>query len=158
MHVRYLNDAGDTIIEVLVCIAVVSTVLGGAFVTIRQSQVGVRNSQEHAEALKLVESQLEQIRGDTTDAINALPPFCMYNEAPVSAISPPGSSPSADCTQNSSGMAKQPDSRYYLSVTRCDKIACGNYILNSYLFTVTATWPQVTGQGNGTESMVYRLY
>lgn len=155
MHMKYLNNAGDTIIEVLVCIAVVSTVLGGAFVTTRQSQVGVRNSQEHAEALKLVESQLEQLRGDTTDAINATTPFCMYNEAPVSAVIAPQS---ADCTQNSGGVAKQPDSRYYLTITRCAAIACGNNIANSYLFTVKASWPQVTGQGNGTETMVYRLY
>lgn len=142
-------------IEVLVSIAVVSMILGGAFVTTRQSQVGVRNSQEHAEALKLVESQLEQLRGDTSDAITASMPFCMYNEAPVSAVIAPQS---ADCTQDSAGAAKQSDSRYYLTITRCVATACGNSIANSYLFTVTATWPQITGQGNGQESMVYRLY
>jgi type II secretory pathway pseudopilin PulG len=152
---KYLNNAGDTIIEVLVCIAVVSTILGGAFVTTRQSQVGVRNSQEHAEALKLVESQLEQLRGDTNDAITATTPFCMFNETPESAVIAPQS---ADCTQDSGGQAKQPDSRYYLTITRCTTIACGNNIASSYLFTVTATWPQITGQGNGQASMVYRLY
>lgn len=155
MYVKYLNNAGDTIIEVLVCIAVVSTILGGAFVTTHQSQVGVRNSQEHAEALKLIESQLEQLRGDTTDAISATPPFCMYNEAPVSAVIAPQDQ---DCTQDSGGLAKQSDSRYYLTITRCAAIACGNNIANSYVFTVKASWPEVTGQGNGQETMVYRLY
>lgn len=155
MHVKYLNNTGDTIIEVLVCIAVVSTILGGAFVTTRQSQVGVRNSQEHAEALKLVESQLEQLRGDTTDAVGATTPFCMYNEAPVSAVIAPQDK---DCTQDSGGLANKSDSRYYLTITRCAAIACGNNIANSYVFTVKASWPEVTGQGNGQETMVYRLY
>ncbi len=155
MHLKHLNNVGDTIIEVLVSMAIVSTILGGAFVTTRQSQVGVRNSQEHAEALKLVESQLEQLRGDTADAINATTPFCMYNEAPVSAVIAPQS---VYCTQDSAGAAQKSDSRYYLTITRCTAIACGNNIAKSYLFTVNVTWPQVTGQGNGTESMVYRLY
>jgi type II secretory pathway pseudopilin PulG len=155
MHIKYLNNTGDTIIEVLVCIAVVSTILGGAFVTTRQSQVGVRNSQEHAEALKLVESQLEQLRGDTAQVTTYTTPFCMYNETPVSAVIAPQD---ADCTQDSGGLAKQSDSRYYLTIARCTAIACGNNIAGSYLFTVTATWTQVTGQGNGQESMVYRLY
>jgi type II secretory pathway pseudopilin PulG len=152
---KYLNNAGDTIIEVLVCIAVVSTVLGGAFVTTRNSQVGVRNSQEHAEALKLIESQLEQLRGDTSGAIAAATPFCMYNEAPNSAVIAPQS---VNCSQNSAGTSRQPDSRYYLSIKRCTGIGCGNSIAGSYLFTVTATWPSVTGNIKAQESMVYRLY
>ncbi|MFI5275445.1 MAG: hypothetical protein ACHQT5_01325 [Candidatus Saccharimonadales bacterium] len=155
MLIKHLNSAGDTIVEVLVCIAVVSAVLGGAFVTTRSSQVGVRNSQEHAEALKLIESQMEQLRGDTTDAIAYSTPFCMFNETPVSAVIAPAS---IHCTQNSGGQSGQPDSRYYLTVMRCNAVGCGNSIANSYLFTVKATWPQVDGKGNATESMVYRLY
>jgi len=155
MHVRHLNNTGDTIVEVLICIAVVSTILGGAFVTTRQSQVGVRDSQEHAEALKLVESQLEQLRGDTTDAITESTPFCMYNETPESAVIAPQDK---DCTQDSGGVANQSDSRYNLTITRCAAVACGNNIANSYLFTVKASWVEVTGQGNGQETMVYRLY
>lgn len=155
MYMKHLNNAGDTIVEVLVCIAVVSAVLGGAFVTTRSSQVGVRNSQEHAEALKLIESQLEQLRGDMSDAQTASTPFCMYNEVPVSAVIAPAS---AHCTQNSAGQSGQADSRYYLTVDRCSAIACGNTVANSYLFTVKATWPQVDGKGNATETMVYRLY
>lgn len=155
MHIKYLNNTGDTIIEVLVCIAVVSTILGGAFVTTRQSQVGVRNSQEHAEALKLIESQLEQLRGDTKDATTFTAPFCMYGEVPVSSVISPQD---VNCTQNSAGVPSKSDSRYFLSIKRCTAIACGNNIGGSYLFTVTATWPEVTGQGSGQETMVYRLY
>jgi type II secretory pathway pseudopilin PulG len=155
MHIKRLSNAGDTIIEVLICIAIVSTILGGAFVTTKQSQTGVRNSQEHSEALKLVESQLEQLRGDTADATTSGTPFCMYNEATYSAVIAPAS---AHCTQNSAGQYSQPDSRYYLTITRCNAVGCGNSIPNSYLFTVKASWPEVTGNGNAQETMVYRLY
>lgn len=155
MLIKRLNSNGDTIVEVLVCIAVVSAVLGGAFVTTRSSQVGVRNSQEHAEALKLIESQLEQLRGDTSGATTHSTPFCMYNDTPMSAVVAPED---AHCTQNSAGQFGQPDSRYYLTIDRCSSIGCGNTVANSYLFSVKATWPQVDGKGNATESMVYRLY
>lgn len=155
MHIKRLSNTGDTIIEVLVCIAVVSTILGGAFVTTRDSQVGVRNSQEHSEALKLVESQLEQLRGDSAAAVASGTPFCFYNETIYSAAIAPAS---AHCTQDSAGQFSQPDSRYYLTITRCNAIGCGNPVANSYLFTVKASWPEVTGNGNASESMVYRLY
>src|SRR5487761_1385964 len=59
---RRLTQAGDTIVEVLIAMAVISLVLAGAFLTTRNSQTGVLNSQEHAAALKLIESQLEQLR------------------------------------------------------------------------------------------------
>lgn len=156
---KHLYNAGDTIIEVLVSIAVVSTVLGGAFVATRNSQVGVRNSQEHAEALKLVESQIEQLRGYSSQAIAASVPFCMYNESPVSTSYSPNIPPAAaNCTQNSAGQAGKVDSRYKLTIGRCNLVGCGNNISGSYLFTVTVSWPSVTGNGNEQESMVYRLY
>lgn len=149
---RHLNNAGDTIVEVLICIAVVSMVLGGAFVTTRSSQAGVRNAQEHAEVVKLLESQLEQIRGDVgnTTGVPVAKSFCMYNGA----VTYP---PSGDCTQNSAGQSKQPDSRYAITVTRCTTGPC-NSISGSSLFTASVTWDSVTGQGTEFESMYYRLY
>lgn len=56
------RQAGDTIIEVLLCIAVVSTVLGGAYVTVRRGLDNSRQAQERSEGLKHVETQLEQLR------------------------------------------------------------------------------------------------
>lgn len=145
---KRLSQTGDTIVEVLICIAVVSVVLGGAFVTTRQSQIGVRNSQEHAEALKLIESQIEQLRSDTAGVLApAAPnPFCMYNAAPQ----PAGRA--SYCTQDSDGVTGTSAARYVLSITRSGSIP------NSFLFTVSASWPEVTGNGTASESMVYRLY
>src|ERR1035437_9248982 len=57
-----LNSRGDTIVEVLLAMLVISVILGGAFVLSRASLTGVRQSQERGEALKVAESQTEQLR------------------------------------------------------------------------------------------------
>ncbi len=143
-------QTGDTIVEVLVCIAIVSVILGGAFVTTRNSQLGVRNSQEHANALKLLEDQLEQMRSDSTTDGNVFTtssPFCMYNEEPVATSS-------SNCAVQSPA-GTQP--AFNISINDCTTIACGNSVTGSYLFTAQITWDQVTG-GNASETMAYRLY
>jgi prepilin-type N-terminal cleavage/methylation domain-containing protein len=59
---KNLSNRGDTIVEVLIAIAIVSVILVGAFVTSNKSTQAVRNSQEHAEAAQLLKSQIEQAR------------------------------------------------------------------------------------------------
>jgi type II secretory pathway pseudopilin PulG len=148
---RRLSQAGDTIIEVLICIGVVSLILGGAFVTTRNSQIGVRDSQEHAEALKLVESQIEQLRADAAGDGKIIAfgtPFCMYNQEPVDAATAPTS---ADCVQNNADQPTTNQPAYHLTVDRANSNG-------GYLFTVQAWWFSVTGNGKAQESMVYRLY
>jgi len=147
---RRLTEAGDTIVEVLICIAIVSMILGGAFVTTRNSQLGVRDSQEHAEALKLLESQLEQLRADAASDGKVKTfgtPFCMYNEQPVSATSPPTS---ADCKQDNTGAPTTTQPVFNLTVGRVNSSG-------GYLFTLKAQWASVSN-GQAEESMVYRLY
>lgn len=57
-----INNTGDTIVEVLIAIAIVSLVLGGAYVSTNRSFQTTRTAQERGEALKLAESQVEAIR------------------------------------------------------------------------------------------------
>jgi type II secretory pathway pseudopilin PulG len=147
---RILAQGGDTIVEVLVCMAVVSLALGGAFVATRNSQLGVRDSQEHAEALQLMQSQVEQLRGDTSDTASIFSPgaFCMYNGTKTA---------STNCTQNSAGQSGQADSRYLLSVN-CGGSTCPDAATGGYVFTISATWDEVYGGGKATEQLVYRMY
>ncbi len=56
------DQAGDTIIEVLLAITVISTILGGAFVTANRSLQNMRQAQERGEALKLIEGQVEKLK------------------------------------------------------------------------------------------------
>lgn len=152
---KKLTQRGDTIVEVLISMLVVSVILGGAFVTTNKSQTGVRDSQEHTEALKLMESQLEELRSNAGSASpNVFPPtqpmntpFCMYNGVAVAA----SGSTAVDCTQNSSGDPTTTQPAYNLSISS----TASN---GGYLYTVNASWYDIDGNGKANESMVYRLY
>jgi len=56
------NQAGDTIVEVLIALSVIGLVLAGAYATSSKSLEIVRQAQERTEASKIVENQLEVIR------------------------------------------------------------------------------------------------
>lgn len=150
--IRLLSQAGDTIVEVLICMAITSLVLGGAFVATRDSQLGVRNSQEHAEALKLLESQVEQLRtaASTGASSNVFQSgtFCMVAGGRVSI-------PSGECTQTSDGSPAGSTQPAYSLAIACTS---GCDATNGFLFKAQVTWAQVTGSGTGDEVMYYRLY
>lgn len=170
--VRYkvTNSDGDTIVEVLICLAIVATLLGGAFTLTRSSRLGVRNSEEHTEALKVAENQIEQIRGnvqgDELIFADTNVDFCMYNQEPhteANVPSPPSDNPSdydPNCRQNSSGGLATPgeEPTYLIDINDCNNNGdCGSPEPNSHLYTVTVTWDQITS-GSGSVQLVYRLY
>lgn len=59
---RRLGERGDTLVEVLIAIAIISLVLVTAYVTTNRNTLGIQNSQEHEQAQRLVESQIEMLR------------------------------------------------------------------------------------------------
>lgn len=63
---KQLNNHGDTIVEVLIAILVVSSILAGGFVSARRSQSAIRSTQERVEALKVAEGQLERLKAAAT--------------------------------------------------------------------------------------------
>jgi prepilin-type N-terminal cleavage/methylation domain-containing protein len=153
---KKLSQRGDTIIEVLISMAVISIVLGGAFTATRLSSTGVQDSQEHSQALGLVQTQIELLRADASSSkptIFTYPinPFCMYinNTYTASTVSPA----TGDCVQNASGTPTTTQPAFHLLIARDNPDSN-----NGYLFTVTATWSEVNGSGQASESMVYRLY
>lgn len=56
------RQAGDTIVEVLIAIALVSLIITGAYVTANRSVKTLQDTSEHAQALKLVQAQIEFLR------------------------------------------------------------------------------------------------
>lgn len=59
---QHRRQAGDTIVEVLIAMAIIGSVLGGAYATATRSlRIGIQ-AQERSEALKLVEGQLERLK------------------------------------------------------------------------------------------------
>lgn len=76
-----LTQRGDTIVEVLIVIAVMSSVLGGAYAITNRNVNNNQQAQEHSQALKVAESQLEQLKSYIAAPTGALPldgeNFCM---------------------------------------------------------------------------------
>lgn len=81
-----LNQIGDTIIEVMLAMAVIGMTIGGAYGIANRSLRAAQVAQERGEALKVAESQLEIIKalsssGDGGDVFNTSSRFCMtYDE------------------------------------------------------------------------------
>ncbi len=60
--VRKLNQAGDTIVEVLIAVGIVSLVLTTAYATTNRNVRSAQDTQENIYAQKLVEQQAERLR------------------------------------------------------------------------------------------------
>lgn len=57
-----LNQTGDTIVEVLISIGILSVILAGAYATSNNSLLAERAAQEHAVALTIAQTQLEDLQ------------------------------------------------------------------------------------------------
>lgn len=139
--VRRLNQFGDTMIEVLISMAIVSTILGGAYVASNKSLLSIRDAQEHVDALKLADGQVELLKA-TPPAPAIRPSFC-YVLNPASGSTPQAVSYSdANCTLTSKGVLAtngvQP--AYKVDVT---------YNSSNQIYSVQIVWDTITGQMNG---------
>ncbi len=82
----YVNQKGDTIIEVLLAMSIIGLVLGASFgIANRSVQIG-QSAQERTEALKIAESQLEIFKSEyfTNSSIQSRDesrPFCLATGA-----------------------------------------------------------------------------
>lgn len=146
------NQAGDTIVEVLICILVISIVLAGAFTVTNKSLLSVRASQERSQAIKLAESQLERLR--TTEAAIALATaFCI---PPTGVPTSVGSAASKDCYYTQDG-ALMPTAQVLgtpgAAGTPIENLYAGEngpqYQVrvqqNAGLYTVTVKWVAIKG-------------
>ncbi len=134
-----LGSKGDTIIEVLLAIAIVSAVLGGAFVSANRSLQGTRVSLERSEATKLVQGQAELLGAASSDPATSAD---IFNNVAVN---------SSFFLQNNlqrGGGSSYTDGIYRISITREPASS----------FRIHATWQKV---GSGTTEQMfirYRVY
>jgi type II secretory pathway pseudopilin PulG len=143
---RGRREAGDTIIEVLIAIAVISVVLGGAYVTTNRSLRATRSAQERGNSLKLAESQMEQLKNlvatnpDAVYGTGVPSPFCIQGTTVIN--------PSTNnCNLDASGVPTTSQPRYDVRITRTGDI-----------FTVRNTWIDVGGNQNAELKLTYRVY
>ena len=74
---KKLTNRGDTIIEVFICMAIVSFALGTAYGITRRSLIQVRVAEERTQALKIAEQQIQRLKqyiaANPTTAFSAFP-------------------------------------------------------------------------------------
>lgn len=156
-----INRRGDTIVEVLLAIAVASAVLGGAFTVTNHSYINIRDAQERSEALTLLQGQVEQLRA-SADTFSFLSQsngsvFCFavngggIQAASTNSVSVLPSLYSDDFQNNYTAPCQQQPQNgvtYYLAV---------EYDANSHVFTAHARWDRLGG-GQDEVYIAYKQY
>lgn len=145
MFYRKLStERGDTIVEVLIVIAIISLVLGGAYASARRSFITTQQTQERGEAIKFTEQQLEllKVASDNPDSgifgAAGSTSFCL---SPAAAVTAP-------CATGVGG-------RYAISIDRMSNLIDGQ---THYTFRVRTTWLRAGGTGNEEIAMFYRVH
>lgn len=154
-----LNQRGDTIVEVLISIAVVSMILGGAYVMTNRSLQATRSAEERGNAMKVIEAQLESIKsiasGENSDRVmGASTPtnFCVVPST-LTLTGAGGQTCAFDTLGNNNATQ---DPKFNISITRT-AVNGGE----GYTFTIRNTWNSVSvkgGSGQEQATMSYRIY
>lgn len=153
---RLINrkSAGDTIVEVLLAIAITSIVLAGAYVAVDRSMRATRSAQERGEAVKVAEAQIERLKylnfsNPAFDIYNQASPFCLTSTLELKLITDVSSDAPDPGGCQFSG-------RYVASITRDP--ATG-------VHQIRVLWENITGSNTVTGypgfdeiKMFYRVY
>lgn len=146
--INRINSRGDTIVEVLIVLAVLSLAFAISYATANRGLSQSRNAEEHSQALGVMNSQVELVRTAVSKRVQAVVSptgaFCIAgsdvtNPANIVPLTDPNnlSTYPAGCKQND---------LYYQSVQKSD----GNYVF-------TTTWDGVGSLGVQKEQVTYRI-
>lgn len=154
-HITKLHQGGDTIVEVLIAITIVSLILGGAYVTSHNSLDATLDAQEHSNALQLAQAQIELLRSDATTGsqifstpVSPTSFFCLTNGGGIQTTQ-------AACTVNSLGAtsgATGGPSFYFERVIGRTGSGTG-----PYTFTIQTSWPGLQNRTDDVQ-LIYRVY
>lgn len=157
MHMRLskpikLTNRGDTIVEVLICLALVSLILAGAYSLTNQNVRQIQDTNERSQALQLAQEQIERLRIFVPAQIAAGQSTALANQCLDSGASP--QSPSSpqnpdDCDVSPSGSLATDCSSPF-----CYKIVIVAAAANSY--QVIVTWPSLVAGGTSQVTEYYR--
>jgi prepilin-type N-terminal cleavage/methylation domain-containing protein len=138
---KITGQRGDTIVEVMVVLAVLGLAIGISYSTANRSLLNTRQAQESSQATELVQSQVEALR-TLTQVGN---PQNIFQPGPY-CLSP------TPYTIQTGNACSQP------SLPSPSNVSITYVAVPTDTFTVVATWPDALGQGNDTVTLVYRLH
>ena len=136
-----LNHRGDTIVEVLISIAVASLVLAGAYAISNRNVASTQDTQEHSQALLIAQRQIEGLRALAQDSSWS---GLGGNSCVIGAT--PALAPAGACNLKSDGS------------TGCSAQPCYRVTITSSsgIYEVKVAWTSVLG-GNSQITMVYGI-
>jgi type II secretory pathway pseudopilin PulG len=143
---------GDTIVEVMIVLAILGLSIGICYATANRSLLNARQAQENSIATEIAQSQVETIRAlaaanNPSDNVFQSGPFCTYLVSGDYHVMAPTTNP--DGTYKAECTGAGPNSIFQTAVT---------YDSSKDTFTVVVTWPDVLGEGNDTVTQNYRTY
>lgn len=161
MHnVMKLRQRGDTIVEVMIVLAVLGSALGISYSTANKSLLNARQAQESAEAAKLAQSQVESLY-ILAAVTNDTDPNYIFNDGETFCVSAgnlvkfPGSVTPAsvqrdlDYDADYPAACKSADGLYHYSV---------KFTGADHKFNIVVVWDDVMGEGRDTVNLSYRIY
>lgn len=161
-------QAGDTIVEVLICIAILGGTLGGAYAIANQNTRINLGNQDRLSATKVAESQLELLKGyasqSPTRAIDIDGTFCMYVDTtnPLRAvINTTTSSGDARCRLNTASAATATEPSYAVSIEKEVgglETASINSVQIGQRYIITVSWDSYNATGRDQVIYSYGVY
>ncbi len=137
---RILNNRGDTIVEVMLALVVMSVAIGVSYGVANRSLKGMRIAQERGEATKIAESQAERLKKIKQDEV-ATPagPFCLYQlGAALNTVKPfAANSAPQECAFSDASTSNNPNNRYHVEITESTP--------NSNRFEIRVWWEGLAG-------------
>lgn len=153
-NVRRLNHAGDTIVEVLVVLAVLGLAIGISFATANRSLLATRAAQENSQATGYLQAQIEELRylapsasGQNIFLQNEF--FCINTTSNTVVTGFSGGFSQTALTNFSNYPNTCVRSFYHIAIA---------YSTTGDTFTLTAYWNDVQGQGQDTATLSYRVH
>jgi prepilin-type N-terminal cleavage/methylation domain-containing protein len=144
------NDRGDTIIEVLIAIAVVSLVLVTAYATSTRNVSVMQDTQEHSEALQLAQTQLEFLHNAAGASDIPSSGGCFDKTGDPANLVEQNPNPACIVDATGSPTTAQPQFKIEVNSEYCPVTFLDNY-------TVEVTWPSLLGgQTNNVVTLYYQ--
>ncbi len=146
------KQKGDTIIEVLISLAILTAVLGGAYYTANLSFRNDQSSQEHTQALTIAQTQIEDLRIYGSGFPGA--DQCLTINSNKIAASTACKVPSNNSAQYVSRCPSGAPFCYTVDLSKVNSVTLHGVTLNT--FQVNVNWPALGG-GQNDVTLYYRV-
>ena len=163
--IKFRNESGDTILEVLISVAVLSLILGISFTLANRSSLANQQAAERVEAYNYAQANMELLKSYMTSnlATTTLPAggarFCFtYNPSDKNQITGVTTLPASYNIDNDYNKVTTPASCKRGTASRYVTVIERGAGVNSNLYTIHVRWESVRGHGTDKIDMIHKIY